>query len=532
MFRNIFRRESSAPKRPQPAPMEADIKLQNHGIVVHPGDAEPGSEENTVISGHFLLKSDSSINICGTRISFIVLYKYKRLGKETWEEAILHEQSQTFICGDNKRDLIHVEYEEDKDIIRRRINFSIVVPKDIATYEYLPAGGIIQPHMRVSVELNNVDWDPESSTGLHGRWHSRPSKPPSHRKMDWRAGDTRERRVLLLVMSCLWSNLFVTVQCMSAPTITTGSLSPGSTSAHRVQTWEKHLLISANPNPSMGPSALRRHKRGVAAGIGEWNVYLWSDAFTVGGYVVPRIEFSHMATACNIYSIELHLQQTYSIIPYDEFQIGVYDLEEYQYPTKTFELESWGKKPKTNKPGTDAQALWRGTDQPMEEEVKRFTWEADKPVRLPVAESMRPSTCPGTKTPIILSHKFVLKVYFSVTGETVAGEQIPDANGVGHLRLLIVTVPELLPSCTCVNEWVTLPDYNTDAQNYPQPPQFSQSEGTQKKIPICACCYKSEQFLPPPFSKAFPAEEAEQRERLAPLPTQSKSPVAHTAGSL
>lgn len=162
MFRNIFRRESSAPKRPQPAPMEADIKLQNHGIVVHPGDAEPGSEENTVISGHFLLKSDSSINICGTRISFIVLYKYKRLGKETWEEAILHEQSQTFICGDNKRDLIHVEYEEDKDIIRRRINFSIVVPKDIATYEYLPAGGIIQPHMRVSVELNNVDWDPES----------------------------------------------------------------------------------------------------------------------------------------------------------------------------------------------------------------------------------------------------------------------------------------------------------------------------------------------------------------------------------
>lgn len=169
MWKNLFRREPPAPTatptRSQPVPMEANIKLQNHGIVVHPGDAEPGSEDNTIISGHFLLKSDSSINICGTRISFIVLYKYKRLGKTTWEEGILHEQSQTFICGD-KRDEIHVEYEEDKDAITRRINFSIVVPKDIATYEFLPAGGIIQPHMRVSVELNNVDWNPQELRAL------------------------------------------------------------------------------------------------------------------------------------------------------------------------------------------------------------------------------------------------------------------------------------------------------------------------------------------------------------------------------
>jgi hypothetical protein len=154
--------------------MEADIGLQNHGIVVHPGDAEPGSEDNTVITGNFLLKSDSSINICGTRFSFIVLYKYKRLGKDTWEEAILHEQSQTYICGD-KRDTIHIhkEYEQDKDTIRRRINFSIVVPKDIPTYEYLAAGGIIQPHMRVSVELNNVDWDPQELRSL-------PQAPPGY----------------------------------------------------------------------------------------------------------------------------------------------------------------------------------------------------------------------------------------------------------------------------------------------------------------------------------------------------------------
>lgn len=110
--------------------------------------------------------------------------------------------------------------------------------------------------------------------------------------------------------------------------------------------------------------------------------------------MIPRIELSHMATATNIYSIELQLQQTYSIIPFEEFQMGVYDSEEYLYPTDTFPLESYGEKPKTNKPGTDAPALWRGTDQPVGEEVKRFTWEG-KQVRLPVAGVIRPSTCPG-----------------------------------------------------------------------------------------------------------------------------------------
>jgi hypothetical protein len=59
----------------------------------------------------------------------------------------------------------------------------------------------------------------------------------------------------------------------------------------------------------------------------------------------------------------------------------------------------------------------------------------------------------------------------------------------------------------------------------------SQPEEKKEPVPICACCYRIEQFPVSPFTKAFPKEEAEQRERLAPLPTQCKSPVGHTAGS-
>jgi hypothetical protein len=175
-FMNIFRRESAQKPRKASAEstLKAEITLVNHayGIVVHPGDNEPGSEDTTTLSGSFFLKSDSTFNVCGTRVSFIVPYRFKRPKKDTWEEVILYEQSELFICGD-KRDAIIVEYDEHEDLITRRINFGIVVPKDIATYEYLPAGGFIQPHIRVSVELDNINWHPDALRAL-------PAAPPGY----------------------------------------------------------------------------------------------------------------------------------------------------------------------------------------------------------------------------------------------------------------------------------------------------------------------------------------------------------------
>jgi hypothetical protein len=152
--------------------MKAHIRLQNDGIVVHPGDSDSGSEDTTMVSGVFTLESDSSINVCGTRIAFVVQYRYKRPGKDVWEEGILYEHGETFICGD-KRDAIHVQYKEQGGLIQREIRFAIVVPKDIATYEYLEAGGIIQPMIRVSVELDNVDWAPDELRAL-------PLAPPEY----------------------------------------------------------------------------------------------------------------------------------------------------------------------------------------------------------------------------------------------------------------------------------------------------------------------------------------------------------------
>lgn len=60
----------------------------------------------------------------------------------------------------------------------------------------------------------------------------------------------------------------------------------------------------------------------------------------------------------------------------------------------------------------------------------------------------------------------------------------------------------------------------------------SRAEPNSRLVPVCACCFATNQFPVSTFAKAFPVEELEQREREAPLPTQCKSPVTHTAGSL
>jgi hypothetical protein len=52
-----------------------------------------------------------------------------------------------------------------------------------------------------------------------------------------------------------------------------------------------------------------------------------------------------------------------------------------------------------------------------------------------------------TKSPIRVKHKLVLKVYFSVAGETLTGEPLHgEPEGAGDLRMLMVNLPELLPS--------------------------------------------------------------------------------------
>jgi hypothetical protein len=110
-----------------------------------------------------------------------------------------------------------------------------------------------------------------------------------------------------------------------------------------------------------------------------------------------------MSPACRIYSIEIQIVQTYSAVPIEDYKIGVYDPEEYVYPSDMSVLHSAGEKPATNRPGKNASTLWQGscsgiskgtiTSEPLANN-ECYMWETEK-IRLPVAAHIRPSTCDG-----------------------------------------------------------------------------------------------------------------------------------------
>ncbi|KAJ9096453.1 hypothetical protein QFC21_005275 [Naganishia friedmannii] len=418
MFKNLFRKDTS-PKR---SPLTVNIQLQNFGIVVHPGDtpdASASSNENTMVSGVATLDSDPSIIIRSIRVAFMIEYRHRGIGKDTWTQGILHEHGETFVDGLSKTDAIDVCYSEDGGTIRRRMDFGMLIAKDMATYERLPYAKI-SPQIRVSVEFDYADWPADALRAL-------PIAPPVYVD-DGTVIPDHHRFV-----SEIWSGGSVIpkdVPVVTESSITSGSISPGSAVTHQVQTWIKIFFINANPDPTSGPRSLRIHKRGVAAGIGTWNAFIWSDS---------------------IYSIELQIVQTYSAVPIEEYKIGVYDPEEYIYPSDTSVLHKAGEKPSTNRPGKEAPTLWQGSRSeitkgavPLREEEK-YIWATEK-IRLPVAAHIRPSTCDGTKSPIHIKHKFVVKVYFSVTGETLDGRPIDGPLDTGDLRLLIINLPQHLPA--------------------------------------------------------------------------------------
>jgi hypothetical protein len=245
----------------------------------------------------------------------------------------------------------------------------------------------------------------------------------------------------------------------------------GSSSAgvpqHPVQTWIKNFAIIANPNPTEGTNQLRSHKNGVAAGIGEWDLYWWSDVvsfdmsetanhsltrialqFSIGGYVYPRLELRHASPDITIFSIHVVLQQTYTIIPVELFKADPADQEKIEYPPETILLLQEGHTPTSKRPATITKVLFNGKTDISEADGTngtRFTWQPER-VRLPDDHHARPSTSPHTFSPFDIQHSLSLRVFFSVKGETLNGEPIKGEDDTGEMRMLVVQQPERLSS--------------------------------------------------------------------------------------
>ncbi|KAJ9116306.1 hypothetical protein QFC22_004746 [Naganishia vaughanmartiniae] len=504
---NKFKRYFGKDRLPLPRP-STRIRLQNDLVVVHPrstplpldslddpsSNVELSEPDDTLLFGHATITAEPYIDIHSVRVGLVVVYRYKQPTDERLCESIIFEQYKSF-----SPDEIQLTTNETSRQIHRRVNFDILVPASLPTYEH-SAHGIILPQVRVMVEYG---YSPLSKDTIE----SITANPPS-------AIEEKEETSVILgrkMITDIWQGggtVYVPKKSYAITTITNDSdTSIDTASERRVQTWVKNMAVIANSNPTAGTHSLRVHKTGLAPGIGEWHVYLFSDSFSVGGYVIPRLELTSLAPGSTIYAIHLQLHQTFHITPPEEYRFNPSGQEQYN-PSETrctpekIPIFQDGTIPMERKPRKGTRALWTGPKKgEMKDSVGAFVWQQQK-LRIPDESKTRPSTVVGTSTLMRVQHDVSLRIFFSIDGETIGGQPIRDRDQAGEMRMLVLSIPCFLASCCCISERIILPEYSEKKTNGSEPPG----------VPMCACCYKTEDFPEPVISPEYMGRKARKEE--------------------
>ncbi|KAJ9092941.1 hypothetical protein QFC19_008539 [Naganishia cerealis] len=406
------------------------IRLQNDLVVVHPrstplpmdpvdestSGTELGVPDDTLLFGHATITAEPYINIYSVRVGLVVVYRYKLSADDKPCESIIFEQYKSF-----SQDEIQLTVKESSRLIHRRVNFDILVPASLPTYEH-SVHGIILPQVRVMVEFGYNSLSRETIDLIA-------ANPPL-------AMDEKEEPSLILGRTMItdrWQGggtVYVPKRSYTINTTCNDSDSSIETVLERrVQTWVKNMAVIANSNPTAGIHSLRVHKTGVAPGIGEWHVYLLSDSFSVGGYVVPRLELTSLAPGSTIYAIHLQLHQIFHITPPEEYRFNPNGQEQFnpsekRCPPEKIPIFQDGMIPGERKPRKGTQALWHGPKKAeIKDSVGAFVWQQEK-LRIPDESKTRPSTVVGTSTLMRVQHELSLRIFFSIEGETIGGQAI------------------------------------------------------------------------------------------------------------
>lgn len=154
-----FKRYFHKDRLPQPR-LTTRIRLQNDLVVVHPRTAPLPSDsadessvsglgvpDDTLLFGHANIIAEPYITIHSVRVGLVVVYRYKPSADDKPRETIIFEQYKSF-----SPDEISITVKDSSRLIHRRVNFDILVPASLPTYEH-SAHGILLPQVRVDVEF-------------------------------------------------------------------------------------------------------------------------------------------------------------------------------------------------------------------------------------------------------------------------------------------------------------------------------------------------------------------------------------------
>lgn len=221
---------------------------------------------------------------------------------------------------------------------------------------------------------------------------------------------------------------------------------------------KRSIMLMYNPDPNGGVTEYDDCANGYAPGLGIWNARFSSDVWTVCAVMKFRFSLDSIPSTATLFTVRLALEQTHTIVsPRDAGGEA-----KKVITTRHFGLHESGRRPPqgTIYPGKDYIAAWRGPAAGGKDvcgpDGGKFS--IDTNVRLPKDDVARPTTPPGVVTPITVSHKLILEVFFSVYGEDDRGRKLKSP-GPGGLRMLRISRPAMIPSCSMIPPILNLPTY-------------------------------------------------------------------------
>ncbi|GMK55788.1 hypothetical protein CspeluHIS016_0208440 [Cutaneotrichosporon spelunceum] len=210
--------------------------------------------------------------------------------------------------------------------------------------------------------------------------------------------------------------------------------------------------VHANSAPTGGAYQLDLRKEGYVEGLGLWRFSATSDAFSIASVMMVNLTIPAPSPKCSIFFVRLILSQSY--VMYSPRTPN--DAPTKPEAPKNHVVYQVGRPHRHGESVLDhrVEALWRG--QEAGGKAGAAGWRTRAVARLPNHEKMRPSTNPGTITPIRVTHEFLLRVFYSIEAETVTGKPI---QGPGEVRMCQVRLPLTVPSCLCSTAALNLPTY-------------------------------------------------------------------------
>lgn len=224
------------------------------------------------------------------------------------------------------------------------------------------------------------------------------------------------------------------------------------------------VLLIPLQTPDGLPLPLDHNTTKIILNLGKVDWGAHADAFTVGGQMIVRFALEEAYPLVSVWAIKFHINQIVTIDTpdtKDNSKDPVSITDNYLLYARGFLPQPKEMRAKDGSRGL-AEPLWEGDAVPGPQQYKdMLRLETDEYIRLPDEDKLRPTTCPGTITPLRMAHEISLSIFFSVWGEDAEGRPIV-GGGPGHLRKAVLIHNAAISSCTCTQENLALPVYEAE----------------------------------------------------------------------